>query len=113
MAEFSKFQYGVTEEKDKITEKDRESKMNTTDTNDNEKSHEKTTDKTTDKTSDTKDNTTNDEMETDDNESHILQKFRFPLGSVVAKVDMFFLADEEYETTLEGNNTHDITTHTI
>jgi hypothetical protein len=106
MAEFSKFQYGVTEEKDKITEKDKENTMNTADTNDNEK----TTNKTTDKTSDTKDNTTNDEMETDDSDSHILQKFRFPLGSVVAKVDMFFLADEEYETTLEGNNNR--TTHT-
>lgn len=117
--EFSKFQYGVlggnttekSEEENKITENEKdktaekEAKLNVTNTNEmNDKEH--TNNKTSDKTSDT---SNSEEMENEDNDAHILQKFRFPLGSVVAKVDMFFLAEEEYETTLEGNNTH---THT-
>ena len=114
--EFSKFQYGVlggnstekSEEDNKISENEKdktaekEAKLNVTNTNEmNDKEH--TNNKTSDKTSDTSDS---EEMENEDNDAHILQKFRFPLGSVVAKVDMFFLAEEEYETTLEGNNTH-------
>jgi hypothetical protein len=110
MAEFSKFQYGVTAEKDITAEKEKERENENTMSaaeaiedkdKDNEKSTDKTTEKRNDKTSDI-----NDKTETENNESHILQKFRFPLGSVVAKVEIFFLADEEYETTLEGSNTH-------